>query len=132
MALLEWHKEFEIGLPAIDFEHRQLIELINALHDELTGGSEAETVLQFFADVHAAIAAHFALEERMMREQKYARYEDHKADHEELLDQINDIMQGYEQGSYDAQIDRLSRELGDWFSIHFRDKDAALHRQLGH
>lgn len=130
MALLEWHKDFEIGLPAIDFEHQQMISLINKLYENLSAGSSVENVLEFFSEVHANIAAHFALEERMMRDQTYDLYEDHKADHEALLDQINDIMQDYEEGSYADQLDRLSNELKNWFSVHFRDKDARLHLAL--
>ena len=38
---------------------------------------------------------HFALEERIMRDSGYSEYEDHKDDHEELLDEIRDLMDGF-------------------------------------
>ena len=66
----------------------------------------------------------------MMQDRNYVAYAEHKADHEALLDQINDIMQDYEEGSYANQLERLSGELSAWFSTHFRDKDALLHLAL--
>ncbi len=131
MALLEWHKHFEIGLPAIDYEHQEMIALINTLHDNISAGASTDDVLEFFSEVHAGIAAHFALEERMMRDRKYDLYDEHKADHEALLQQIIDIMEAYERGSYEGQLDRLSEQLESWFSVHFREKDATLHLSAG-
>lgn len=29
MALIKWRKEFETGIPHVDYEHAQLVELIN-------------------------------------------------------------------------------------------------------
>ena len=80
-------------------------------------------------EVYADIAAHFALEERMMREAAYPEYGPHKNDHELLLDQLADIIDAVEGTSnYDQQV--LSSALDRWFSKHFRSYDARLHGRL--
>ncbi len=33
MSLIAWREEFTIGLPDVDHEHRELIAMINALHE---------------------------------------------------------------------------------------------------
>ncbi len=73
------------------------------------------------------IAAHFALEESIMRKHRYDEYEAHKQEHEHLLDEIRDIMDGAE-GRYG---DALSATVRDWFVNHFKSKDARRHRKLG-
>jgi hemerythrin len=131
MPLVEWKQSFEVGLPAVDYEHRQMVDLLNEMYDGLREGIEEDRALEFFAEVHAKIAAHFALEERLMAEVQYALFEDHKADHEDLLDQINDIMEDYEKGDYEDHLDKLSVDLEAWFIVHFREKDAILHHAIG-
>ncbi len=130
MPLLQWKPEFKVGVAAVDFEHEELIELINELHARLERDESPEAVPEFLGEVYTKIAAHFALEERIMRERGYDEYRDHKADHTRLLDEIRDIMDDYEvEGAFDER--ELSRRLQDWFAEHFRTKDARLHKFLG-
>lgn len=134
MALVPWKDEYAIGVPAVDHEHRQLLQMINDLHERLLrparpGGAEKETVMGFLGEIYARISAHFALEEKEMRERRYDQFDDHKQDHERLLDEIRDIMDRYEDDAhYDDQV--LARQLSDWFAAHFRTRDARLHRHL--
>lgn len=130
MVLLEWKEEYAVGVAAVDFEHRELIDLINQLHEKLSAHGEPESIMIFLGEIFARISAHFALEEREMREAAYEEYEAHKADHERLLDELRDLMDGYEKNGRLSEV-MLTRSLGDWFGIHFRTFDARLHRRLG-
>ena len=126
MSLLAWRSEFSVGVPAVDFEHRELIELINEMHDSLGGEAEPEDIVDFLGEVYAKIASHFALEERIMRERGYDDFAEHKADHGRLLEEIRDIMDEVElEGVFDEQT--LAERLQTWFGDHFRTKDARLH-----
>ncbi len=130
MPLLEWRDEFSIGIEGVDHEHRALIDLINRLHQELVGQKVTPRTGAFLGEVHAQIAAHFALEEQIMQQQRYADYTAHKVDHEILLDEIRDIMDACERGDYGAGPDALGQRLADWFGQHFRSHDARFHRAL--
>lgn len=129
MTLLEWKPEYSVGIEAVDFEHREMIDLINKLHDEMSGSQDTDAIEQFLGDIHAAIAAHFALEERVMQRARYAEFEAHKEDHEELLDQIRDLMDTFALDP-DAGRARLRERLSDWFAAHFSTFDARLHGEL--
>ena len=129
MSLIEWKPEFSVGNASVDHEHEELITLINDLHGKLRQGASQDDVAEALGEVYAQISAHFALEEKIMRDAHYADYEPHKTDHESLLDQLLDIMDGVEvDGQYDEQ--RLSSSLEHWFSEHFRTHDAKLHQKL--
>ena len=130
MALIEWQDNFSIGIASVDHEHRQMIDLINELHGRLTTEASKEEIRRFFGEIDAKIAAHFALEEKEMRDFRYDRFEDHKADHERLLDEIRDIADAFEAEAYTEYDDILGTQLREWFTEHFRSEDARLHRFL--
>ena len=113
----------------MDHEHRALVALINALPAALDAGpgDDARDVL---GDIHAGISAHFALEERLMRESRYDEYREHKADHDRLLDELRDLMDDFEEGRW-VDRDAFAARVADWFTVHFGTRDARLHRKLG-
>lgn len=129
MSLITWKSEFAVGVQSVDFEHQQMINLINEIYDELATHKDADSIEQFLGDVHFAISAHFALEERLMRDAAYPEYEAHKDDHEELLDQLRDMMDQLV-GDPDEGFELLKDRLSDWFQNHFATFDARLHGQL--
>ncbi|HEY1472461.1 MAG TPA: bacteriohemerythrin [Pseudolabrys sp.] len=130
MALLQWKDHYSVGIDAVDHEHKELLELINRLHAELTATGEKLSAEAFFGDLYKGISAHFALEERFMRERGYDQLAQHKADHERLLDEIRDIMDDFEDHDEAASAELGSR-LDAWFSRHFETHDARLHKALG-
>lgn len=129
MTLIEWKPEFSVGNDSVDHEHRELIILINSLHAGIREGAGRDNVAAVLGEIYAQIAAHFALEEKFMRDAGYADFAPHKEDHESLLDQLADIIYEVEGGGGFAEDD-LSSRLNRWFSEHFRTHDARLHRQL--
>ncbi|HEY0849440.1 MAG TPA: hemerythrin family protein [Bradyrhizobium sp.] len=130
MGLLHWEKRYSVGIEAVDHEHRELVDLVNRLHEQAKAQGSKVAVLGFFGDLYKAISAHFALEERFMREQGYDQLSQHKGDHERLLDEIRDIMEDYEVSDlFNERL--LAQRLDAWFSRHFETHDARLHRALG-
>jgi hemerythrin len=129
MPLLQWKPSYSVGIPAIDFEHREMIDMINGLYGQLEDEPDASGVAAVLGEIHAQISAHFALEERLMREANYGEYAAHKGSHEELLEQIRDLMDSY---ADDPQAGGalLQRSLSNWFGMHFSTFDARLHRAL--
>jgi len=130
MSLLHWEDRYSVGVPAVDHEHRELIELINRLYAEATAQGSRDAIIDFFGDLFKAISSHFALEERLMRERGYDQLTQHKNDHERLLDELRDIMEDFEANE---RIDEkmLAGRLDAWFSRHFESHDARLHSALG-
>lgn len=128
MSLIEWKDEFSVGVASVDLEHRELIDLINALHALIGDSASADDVVSMLGEIFAQISAHFALEEKYMRETRYPLLDEHKGDHEVLLDQLRDIMELVDvDGSYNEQV--LSEDLERWFTEHFRTHDARLHQR---
>ena len=130
MSLIEWRDEFSLGVASVDLEHRELIDLINGLHALIGDNASADNIVSMLGEIFAQISAHFALEEKYMRDAHYPLLDEHKSDHETLLDELRDIMDLVDiDGNYDEK--GLSDDLQRWFTEHFRTHDAKLHKH-GH
>ncbi|MGI9263045.1 MAG: hemerythrin family protein [Woeseiaceae bacterium] len=114
----------------MDDEHREMIDLINDVHAKLGVSPNTEDIEDCLENIFSTISLHFALEERIMREHAYVEYEEHKDDHEELLDEIRDLMDEFVADA-DSGTRSLEKRLSDWFGRHFASFDARLHGKLG-
>lgn len=130
MGLLEWRTEYSVGVAAVDDEHRELIQLINVLYERMDARSSITEIESSLGDIYKTIAMHFALEERIMADAGYDELAQHKDDHEDLLDQLSDLMDQFVKDPMEGS-DRLEDELTAWFSHHFATHDARLHGKLG-
>jgi hemerythrin-like metal-binding protein len=131
MGWIEWKDSYRLGIPAVDYEHQEMIALLNDLYEGLQGEVDSHSVDAFLGEVYARISAHFALEERVMRDRDYDQYADHKSAHESLLDEIREIMDEHDTGAFENAAEILAERLQTWFTEHFRTHDARLHSQLG-
>ncbi len=129
MTLLKWKPAYSLGIPSVDLEHREMIALINQCYERMGRDVNAEAIEQFLGEIHAGIAAHFALEEKTMRHAAYPEYEAHKEDHEDLLDEIRDLMDQFLEDPY-AGLTVLQENLSNWFGRHFSTFDARLHEHF--
>ncbi len=128
MTLLEWRPEFSVGDPAVDHEHRELIDLVNAAAGAIQRGGSRDEIDAAYGDLLRGISAHFAHEERQMRSAAYDQTGAHKDDHERLLDALRDMMDA---DASERSAEQLAQVLGDWFTGHFASHDARLHNRLG-
>jgi len=130
MSLSSLKDGLQTGIGSLDYEHRELVGLMEALCDSFDRDEPAQSVSEGFGALYAGASAHFALEERLMRENKYAGYDDHKADHERLLDQIRFMTEAYEKGMCADCGTTLRDCLEGWLADHVEGADAALRRLL--
>lgn len=127
MALIEWREEYSTGISGVDFEHQELIALINSVYEMLGDSSTKTNIINCLGDIYGSISSHFALEERWMEKNDYDDYKAHREDHERLLDDIGDITDDVET-SHELNIEQLRERLSNWFLNHFKTHDARLHK----
>jgi len=126
MPVIEWKDEFATGIAYIDYEHRRLVALINRICADLDLADATAAVADGLGQLYAQVSAHFALEEHLMRENRYALYDLHKDDHERLLDEMRYMMDAYDAGACENCSKTLHECLSDWFHKHFKVADAQL------
>lgn len=113
MPYLEWSPAYDTGIGGIDYEHHRLVDMLNEIHELMRKGAEPDEIAAVLADLHALASAHFALEEKIMRDQKYPGLAARRDIHYHLLDQVREIMDAYETGSYRVG-ESLPETLKQW------------------
>lgn len=129
MAQIEWSENYSVGNDAIDREHKHLIGRINQMYELLAQSDDALKIEIMLGQIQTDISAHFAFEELLMVEAAFAEYEEHRKDHETLLDHINDMVFNFSENPETGR-QMLKDHLSNWFSRHFVTFDARLHNQL--
>lgn len=126
MTLLNWKNEYALGIAPLDFEHQDLFERINDLYDSCARTGDAANVADCLGRLHARLSAHFALEEKTMREAKSPHYAEHKAEHDRFLDEITDAVASFGTGAGPSDIDAFARQVRDWIVGHITTFDRQL------
>ena len=108
-----WSDDFLIGIEELDYEHRCLIEDINKLHRELLKHVETDRIEDTLGKIH-------------MVSHKYLHYQEHKAEHERLLDEYTERMAKFEKDP--NRGDRLAIEdvLRQWIVDHILTSDKKM------
>ena len=130
MTLLEWKEQYSLGNEALDHEHKELIGLINTVHEEIERSGETDNqarILDGLSEILKAVSAHFALEEKEMRALDYKEFPAHKSDHEKLLDEICELIETVEEAEVNDIREDLSAVLEAWFGVHFQTFDSDFH-----
>jgi len=128
MAYFDWNPEHDTGIAGIDYEHQRLVRTLNEIHDLIANGAAPAAVGDALADFHATATAHFALEERILQDEKHRDLALRRDAHYRLLDEVCDIMDAYESGAYDTG-EQLPATLREWLRTAI-DMDARLFAQM--
>ena len=124
--LFEWNDSFLIGIEELDHEHKVLIDDINRLHEKLAGNDKKSEIATCLGDIHARMQAHFALEEHVMKEHKYEFYDEHKGEHDELIDRYTEDMLQFLNDIGTSSKDRIENELNHWVMHHIITSDKKM------
>ena len=129
MAYLDWNPAFDTGISEIDYEHHRLVDMLNEIDELLLNKAEPDKVADTLAGFHTLATAHFALEEKIMRNQKYGGLEGRRDIHCQLLDQVREMMDAYETGAFRTGT-RLPDTLREWLAKAM-DIDGKLFAEIG-
>lgn len=125
MAYFEWADDMVIDHGPIDKDHRQLVDLVNALHTATTDGRGQEIVAKILDDLVGYTVEHLRREEHLMESNKFPNLTRHKMGHDKFMEKIRELKQKYDAGSITV-ASQLSTVLRDWLSLHIRRDDKEM------
>lgn len=128
-ARIPWSARYEVGIEVIDGQHRQLLELVNRLGDDLGAGRDFDQLVASLKELVRYTEHHFATEERLMDEVG-AGAERHRSEHRRLIDGL----MRYTVSLDVRTVGQSSRFLQDWLFHHIDEVDrpfAAFLRSRG-
>ncbi len=68
---IAWKNDYSVGEPALDAEHRQIIDLLNELHAAMQQGVDHQSVRPLLAQLVQYTVTHFQSEERVLLAHQY-------------------------------------------------------------
>ena len=129
MSLFEWSADYELDIPQIDDQHKELVKMINTLYDSIQEGHSSETVNQTLNRLLQYVEVHFETEEHVMQERQYPGYQQHLLQHENLRHKVLDLKKEQLQGREIATFELLNF-LVDWLKNHISTEDVAIARYI--
>lgn len=131
-SYIKWDDRFAIGIPQIDEQHKQLVQLCDDFYKTLMAtraelGEEA--ALNWHDSLTAALKAgveyvtfHFSAEEKLMLACNYPDYNVHKAQHDEFSKKILTTAKNSDKWTYKDALSYV-HFLYDWILSHIAHVD---------
>ena len=124
---LRWTEALATGIGAIDSQHREIFDAVNALIDAVDEGRGEEAVEGLLDFLEGYVSRHFALEELHMRRHSYPGYEAHRKAHLEFAEDFLLLREMAKEGEAGPLFVRDVRlHVCDWLVHHIGRVDRAL------
>ena len=120
-----WNPYPDVNLPELDAEHRALgaalRQLIAAIVED-----DRDRILDLARKLITRVESHFAHEDRLMRDVRYANTERHAEIHQLFLDDARRQLEIVETRGLSADVLRWAGHLDHWFHRHVMTEDMWL------
>ena len=137
MALIEWDDSLRLGIAVVDRQHERLVGIINRLHEATLDGRGADVIGEILDELIIYTATHFSMEEKYFAQFEYADAEEHKREHDALIEKVSAFANDFEKALHGSESD-LARELLQflqiWWRYHMMETDSkfvALFKERG-
>jgi hemerythrin len=82
--LFPWSEKYQVGITFADVQHKQLVDIINRLHQALVEGKGRVEMGRTLDELIRYTQAHFAAEEKVLQSCGYPDFVAHHSEHERL------------------------------------------------
>ncbi len=118
MTLIEWKKEYSVGVSKIDNQHKNIIKILNqAIGQQFSKQNEKE-IEEILDNLQNYIKEHFKTEEDYMLKHQYTGYEEQRNEHNRFIDRLFEAQKEYYKNGRVTSINILNF-VWDWFSTTF-------------
>ena len=125
MNKIVWDDTLSVDGGEIDEDHRRLVDLFNILSRSVTEGDAAEYIEAVLEELISCTIWHFRHEERLMLMYKYDGIEEHKDEHNDLIDSVRELQQKFRKEGKLLTSEDIEY-LEDWLTQHILGQDMRL------
>ena len=122
MDLITWTDRYSVGVKQIDDQHKLLIDMINELHAAMLSMQGKEALMTVLSKLANYCVTHFTLEEKLMRENGYPGYDEHKEKHTKMTLKVQQLVGEVKSGKSTITIDVMNF-LKNWLDMHIMGTD---------
>lgn len=125
MKEIVWDESLSVEIDEIDEDHKRLVDLFNILSHAVEQGDEPDYIEAVLEELISCTVWHFRHEERLMLRYQYEGVEEHKAEHQALIDSARALQQRFQE-----ETNLLNSEgiefLAKWLTEHILGQDMKL------
>lgn len=119
---VEWSDALSTGVKKFDDEHKNLVNILNRLYDSMHEGKSNYVLEKILNELVEYTVFHFGSEEEDMMKYEFPGYDEHKAEHEKLVQEVNDFIEKYKSGRSLISFELLDF-LKTWVAEHIVQTD---------
>ncbi|MBN2656177.1 MAG: bacteriohemerythrin [Spirochaetales bacterium] len=122
----EWNESLEIGIDAIDREHRFFLDLIREIEAEGVRDPGSEFIQLYIDELILYARFHFFSEEIYMKKIQFPGLQKHRELHLQLVGKLSDQVTRFQLKEID--IESIVEFLVNWFKYHTLVEDVKIAR----
>lgn len=127
--MIEWKDDYNIGVDAIDDQHRKLFEIAGRamalLKNEMLT-DKFDKIVEILEELKEYTVYHFRTEEEYMQSIKYKRFLSQKAAHDEFIQRLEKIDLEHLDDQQDEYLMDILNGLVEWISEHILGQDKLI------
>jgi hemerythrin len=114
-----------VGIEEIDDDHNKLVNLLNILNHSITEGAATDYIEAVLDELINCTVWHFSHEERLMLKYGYDGYEEHRTEHQDLINSARELKKKFIQMRQLDEKEDLAF-LERWLTEHILVADTRL------
>lgn len=122
MSLIEWKDSLSVKIMDIDNQHRELIRILNELHEAMKTGKAKNVLNDILNRLIGYTKSHFKTEERLFILHKYPLAEQHIAEHDNFVNKVAEFKKKFDSGNVSLSIEVI-KFLSSWVENHITGTD---------
>ena len=120
--LFPWSDTYSVNIGVIDMQHKNLVKIINDLHQAMVEGNGREQLGKILTSLISYTRAHFKTEEVFMESHRYPGYAMHKSEHDQLTKSVLDLQSKFQRNGVGLTVETMDFLKG-WLSRHILGTD---------
>jgi hemerythrin len=125
--MFEWKDSFSVQVHSIDTQHQRLFELGRELYNlsklSNQGIDNYDRIMNILIEMKDYTIYHFKYEETLMERFNYEKKDEHKVEHDQFIEKINELLSADIDGAQKKTIMDALVFIADWIEKHILKKD---------
>lgn len=120
--LISWDDKYSVYVKEMDNHHKQLVNIINELHDAMLLGKGKEVMSNILNELVDYTKFHFAAEEELLNKKGYPGINNQKSAHKSFVEKVESFRRDFTNGKLSLSMEVMSF-LKDWLLNHINKSD---------
>ena len=125
MSLIQWNKEYSVGIRKLDNQYKRIIKILNHAVGQQFQAPDEKAIEEILDDLQDYMKEHFKTEEEYMLKHHYSGYEEQRREHNQFIDRLFEAQKEYTKDGHLTSLN-LFNFIWDWFSHHVLKVDKKL------